>query len=257
VRGLAVDKRLACAQQQRLLLAEHVHVLNAGLEALARIEEERALALAQLALSQAQLARRAVERIEHDAVLTIRERRERHLADHLLVHVGYVRRRLCHRHQPLLASFALGLGGVGEGARGAHVQRLAIGEHVRVDRLDDLLVDARHVGAHLLKQPLLAGTARHLGAVDGRLARAQLERLVRLHDDGANDFNHLHLTRVLTIHYQCTPRTSTRGRYVAGPSNSHSSPATRFAAVFASAPSVKSRMQRNRSACCRTRVDSQ
>jgi hypothetical protein len=48
----AVLKVLDRGEQQRLLLAEHDHVLDRRLESLARIEEERALALAQLLLAK-------------------------------------------------------------------------------------------------------------------------------------------------------------------------------------------------------------
>jgi hypothetical protein len=194
VAGLALDvavlKVLGGGEQQRLLLAEHDHVLDARLETLARIEEERALALAQHLL--AKVLHVVHDRVADHGVLAVGERGDRHLADDLLVHVGNVRRRLVDRHQPLVAGGAALAKRVLERGERLEVHRLLVGEHVRVHHAEHLLVHVGQKRARRAPQPLLARLVAVVGAVDKRQTRAQLERRVLVHNDRLDHLNHLH-----------------------------------------------------------------
>mmetsp|Transcript_4165 Transcript_4165/g.14696 ORF Transcript_4165/g.14696 Transcript_4165/m.14696 type:complete len:771 (-) Transcript_4165:86-2398(-) len=187
-----VGELLLRTEQKSLLLVEHVHVLDAVGQALAGGEEERDFALAELHLRQA-VASIGADGVQHNAVLPVAQGGDGNNANHLLVDIRDVRLSILNGHEPLGAGLALLAEDVLERRAGAEVEGLLLREDVCGDGRDDLLVDARHVGARSADEPLLASAA--VGAVH-ILALApglQLESLVLANNRRADDLHDLDL----------------------------------------------------------------
>ena len=177
---LAIDKGVASAKEEGLLSVQNVHVLDARLETLSRLEEERELALAELPLTKLGLASLGIERIDNDAVLAGAEGRDGNLANDTLIDVGDVGVLVGEGNQPLLTSLAEASEVVSEAGNSLELEGLLLGEDVGGDSLADLLVDVGEVGTLLADEPLLASRASL--TIRGGGLRGNIKRMVAFED---------------------------------------------------------------------------
>jgi len=158
---------------------------STSFQSLSRIKEKGSFTLSQFSLSEL-IASVGIDWVEDYAILTGSKSGDAYFTDNPLVYVRDVNGGIGVSYQPLFSNVSVGASNIYEAIQSFQMKSTLSGKNVGLYGLSDFFINVREVGTRNANQPLFSSLAG-----SGRTTSSKTKSLVRLDDDGSNDFNDL------------------------------------------------------------------
>jgi len=179
------------AEDQTFLFSQDEDVLDARFKGFTGEEEEGALSLHQLSLSELGLAI-LTDRVGNDAILPVGQGDDVHLIDNLLVNSGDVRFSFLGGDQPFLSVLADVVVSISEGAKGAEVKSDLVGQDDSMNKVNNFLINSGEVSSSLGDNPFLSCNMFNSIATLAVQTSSKAKSLIGANDSGSNNLNNFH-----------------------------------------------------------------